>query len=188
MRYQYGTFILPQLQALTTTVVIWSLDILSIPFLVESSRIQIPSGIIEIAYGCSGLNYLMSGVVLGVACSELLFQSKYKLVTVLIAFSLSILVNWIRVISIVLIAYYSKMQHPLIDDHGPYGWYLFAAVLFIFFIIAFRFQKKISPITSPPPIVKTYGGDRKHSYKKIRVIAIVMTALFFVAIYVFVFI
>ncbi|MGS2724304.1 exosortase/archaeosortase family protein [Porticoccus sp. GXU_MW_L64] len=124
------------LRLLTTYIVSWWLGIQDIPAFIDGFRIYLPSGIVEVAGGCSGLNYVMVGIFVGFCYSELGSGLKCHVASVITALVLSVLANWIRVISLVLIAYYTEMRHPLISEsHVNFGWYIFSGVLLIFFLI-----------------------------------------------------
>jgi exosortase/archaeosortase family protein len=55
------------------------------------------------------------------------------------AAALAILVNWVRVSTIVMLGHYTDMQHYIVRvSHYYYGWVLFAFALIVFFVIERR--------------------------------------------------
>lgn len=127
------------------TMAVWfnqhMLSWLEIPALIDGYFIQLPSGSIEVADGCSGLNLLLAMTLVG-----LLFAESHRLprerrvAIVLLAIAMGILDNWIRVFVLVLLAHYSEMQSELLHNHGSFGWWIFAASLLPYLWLASRIE------------------------------------------------
>lgn len=124
------------LRQMTVNVVQFGLNFLDIPALIEGYRVTLPSGIMVVADGCSGLNYLLVSMVIG---AYFAFTSlslwQHRLLIVLLAIVIALVGNWTRVFLLVLVGHYSEMQHPLIHDHGFFGWLVFGCFLVGFFVI-----------------------------------------------------
>ena len=127
------------LQAMTIFTTQVFLSWFGITAFIDGNFIYLVDGVIEVAEGCSGLKYFLAGITLAIVYSELYFNTiKRKIGIVLLAATISIMANWIRVISLVLIADISKMQSSMLYDHDNLGWVVFILCFAIFFIIAHR--------------------------------------------------
>lgn len=115
---------------LTVAVVRTLLPLWHISALVEGNAIEIPDGTVVIADGCSGLRYLITGSALAVLAAKLNFERlRHRALLAGGGILLSLLANWVRVLSLVLIGHYSEMRSPLMREHDYYGWLLFMAFI-----------------------------------------------------------
>jgi exosortase len=133
----------PILQQLTVIVNRIVLEIIRIDAVVTGTRIQLSSGILEVAESCAGLNFLLAGLSLG-AIYALLFVRDWRiqLRLVVVAAALSIVSNWIRVLGLVIIGHVTEMQSSLMGDHLVYGWIIFGLSMLIFGALAQRIEKR----------------------------------------------
>lgn len=119
--------------------------------LIEGQYITLPYGRLVIADGCSGIGYLSISMLLGAILSILNdYRWKGWLVTLSLSVMLALLVNWIRIFLLVLVAYVTDMQNPLVNEHELFGWVLFA--LFILPVIYFYPVQKRVPGESSRPV------------------------------------
>ena len=119
------------LQALTTRVNTWLLELAAVPAYIEGNFVYLPAGAFEIAEGCSGLNYLIVGMSLG-AFYGLAFLRTWpaRLALFAVAVAVTLVSNWLRVYIIIMAGYLTDMEHYLVRvDHISFGWVLFAVVL-----------------------------------------------------------
>lgn len=150
------------LQTLTTKVAGVILGLMGVTAYVDGFNIYFPSGTMRIIGGCSGLNYLLAALCLGLFYAHLnLSRFKYKCLAVGLAIVVALVGNWTRVTSLVLIGYYSEMQSPLVHEHGFYGWAVFACYLVAYFFYMRRVpdQPAEQPAVSqlPPLPVKHFA-------------------------------
>ena len=114
----------------------------SISAVVEWNLIRFPFGTIEIAQSCAGLSYFMSALTISVVYGQMsLKHTKARVMAVLIALSLAIVGNWLRVFGLVVIGFSTKMQSPLMDEHATYGWVIFCVALIGFFLTTRRIER-----------------------------------------------
>jgi len=148
------------LQELTIKVAMLAVNVLRIPAHVQGSTFELPAGILTIASGCSGLNYLVTGLAIAFL-QGLLYLATWPARIKLMAFTaaLMLVMNWIRVITLIAVGYYTEMQHYLIRvDHLTFGWILFLLVLWPIYWFGFRLarmekdQVAGSGLSSPPDI------------------------------------
>ncbi|MDN3638512.1 exosortase [Simiduia curdlanivorans] len=130
-------FVIPIWPQLTNTLVSLSgfvvsklISALQIPAFIENNTIQIPSGLIVIADGCSGLRYLVIAVLLAYIIG-LLNRSSLKQNTwlILCSIALALFANWVRIFILILIGYHTEMQSNLMHDHELFGWAVFGAFM-----------------------------------------------------------
>src|SRR5690625_4993024 len=99
------------------------------PSLIEGNSIFIPYGHIIIAYGCSGLLYFVISLLLGYL---LAYMNRYTergfLVVLIVAATIGLIANWLRIFILIMIGYGTQMQSPLMADHELFGWILFASL------------------------------------------------------------
>ena len=111
------------------------LQLTGTPALVDGFYIHLPSGIVEIAGGCSGANFLLTGLVLGIFYAITQRDGRAHWWALALIVALSLIANWLRIYLLVLIGYYSEMKHPLMQDHASFGWVIYAVMLVIFFAV-----------------------------------------------------
>ena len=143
--------ILPVLRNLTTLVASSGVRLLGIPAYIDGYSFRLPYGTVVIAGSCAGLSYFLMALTL--ASLNALYRNfalKQALLSTLLLVALSIIGNWLRVYSLILIAYYSKMQNPLVADHGQFGWWIFAGlfIIYLFCIRAFPERPIITAVRS----------------------------------------
>jgi EpsI family protein len=115
------------LQSATT----WAVNVLiaatHLPAFVEGNFIHLARGSLEVALGCSGLNYLITALALfGYYCAAHIRRASDAILILAFAAALAIAGNWLRVYALVVVAHWSDMQHYLIKvDHHYFGWILF---------------------------------------------------------------
>lgn len=142
------------LQSLTVVVVRNMLQLTGIPAYVTGNFVHIPSGVFEIAGGCSGLHFFIVAVAIGALYGEIHRDTwRVRVATIGLAMILALLTNWIRVFTLIVLGHASEMQHYLVAvEHYNFGWVLFAGAMIVFFLIARRFP--------PAPEVACVGiGD-----------------------------
>ena len=126
----------PPLQVLATDVVYWLARLLGVPVLREDNLLSIPAGKIFIEQGCSGLNYLLAALSLGIFYAVLTYQkSLHRWLVIAIAAGAAIIANILRVFIVVYVAYESDMQSPLVNDHLTLGWFLFGGLIMLLLVI-----------------------------------------------------
>jgi exosortase len=155
-------FTIPAWDQLTTPLVNLSgwvvgnlVQMIAIPAVIDGNNIFIPFGQIVIADGCSGLRYLEIALALAFIIALLNNYSERQLIPALIiAATLGLFANWLRIFILVLIGYESKMQSSLMANHELFGWALFG----IMCLPAIYFAPIVtqSPKKRPENLIKPY--------------------------------
>lgn len=137
------------LQDLTTWVNTRMIHAVGITAFIDGYDIHMPYGVLRIAHGCAGLNYLLAGTCLGIYYAYLNLQKlSLQIKAVALIVLLSIVGNWIRVFLLIMIGYESKMESELVYDHGFFGWVIFAVLAVGFFFYAKRLEAQDSEFTA----------------------------------------
>jgi exosortase A len=141
----------PVLQEITIAIAYFVIRVLEVPALREGFIIVLPAGQLLVEEACSGLNYLLAALTLGVFHAVQAYQSNLsRLLVVLIAVGVALLTNLLRVVVIIYLAYSTDMQHPFVDDHLALGWYLFGAFVLILLLIEhFMLRGNVQLTTAP---------------------------------------
>ena len=106
----------------------------TIPVFVEEQFVHIPSGIFEIAGGCSGLRYLLTSLAISTLFSFLYFRTiKNTAIFISVAILGALLTNWLRITALIIIGHQTKMTSDLMTDHNMFGWYLYIPFMFLLF-------------------------------------------------------
>jgi exosortase A len=160
------------LQSLTLRAVSIALTIAKVPAFVDGDLVHIPSGVFEIAGGCSGLHFLIVATALAALYGEVNDDSlKVRAQLLVLAAGLAVLCNWARVFWIIRVGYQTEMQHPLVSvSHYYFGWKVFAGMMVIFFLIA-----RLMPMSEAglAGIARTAGGGLRPS----RYVPLVLAAV-----------
>jgi EpsI family protein len=139
------------LQSLTTFGVSLMIRVTGVPAYIEGNHVHIPAGTFEIAGGCSGLHFFIVALSISALYGELgRDRLPIRLKLLALAAVLGVLMNWVRVYTIILQGHLTDMQGYLVKvDHYKFGWVLFAVLLVIFFWLARRIAP--DPIAEPAP-------------------------------------
>lgn len=133
------SFLQPILQALSAEVTHFALEQLDIPVFRESYLFAVPGGSFMIEPACSGLGFFLSSCLLAIIYTRVYdLQARSSLLLLAAAVGISILSNWLRIISIMVIGNMTNMEHPIVNDHVTFGWILFSVMLVPFMWIASR--------------------------------------------------
>ena len=158
------------LHALTTRVTSFLAYLSGIPALVEGNFVTIPAGRFEIADGCAGQGYFIYAAAVASLYAYLRLDSwPRRVLLVAVGLVLAMVMNWIRVISVILIGHYSDMQHYVVRvEHESLGWSLYAVAMVILFWVGTRLESEEKKSGEPPESVPAGA-------KPLRPVALVVT-------------
>jgi EpsI family protein len=178
-------FALPQwnvinglLQALTTAVVTALVRVTQVPAFVEGNFVHLPSGVFEIASGCSGLNYLQTGTALAAFYALLYLRDwRHGLVLLAVGALAALASNWIRVYILILVGHLSDMQNYLIArEHHTFGWLLFLVAMSPVLFFALRLENREARQDRPPDAEPATRRPILPSVVSYRIVAAAVTA------------
>jgi exosortase len=122
--------IVQALSAKVTGALLWATGI---PAYMDGDFVRLPAGSIEIARSCSGLHELIVGLALAAIYGKLSGESwRRRLQWMGLMGALSLMVNWVRIFTVVIAAYETDMRSSLVRHHYWLGWWLFAFVFAAF--------------------------------------------------------
>jgi EpsI family protein len=97
---------------------------------IDGTAIHLPAGTLVVADSCSGLNFFLVSLLLGLTYAMFFTEGLAARRRVLgMAVGLALVANWIRVFGLVVIADVSEMRSSIIEDHATYGWIIFAIAM-----------------------------------------------------------
>lgn len=159
--------LLPLLQVITAEGAYWLTRVVAIPAMMQDFIVTLPSGRLSIEYACSGLNYLMAGVTLGVFYAFLNYRTfSHRLLVVMTVAGAAVLGNILRVFIIIWFAWKTDMQHPYVKDHLGLGWYLFGGLMILLLVIDHFIASRSSTSAEPPPAVGGNSGPCVHGLSR----------------------
>lgn len=133
----------PPLQRLTTIMSGAMATVGGIEAEIGRTHITISAGTFLVEEGCSGINYLMGGLVLGAFYAHLFtrrWQTQAKIVA--LAGAMSIVGNWIRVAVLIYLGEATAMQSPYIEDHLWQGWAIFTLLMIPTYFLARKIEER----------------------------------------------
>lgn len=131
-----------------------------IPVMMQGNQIEIPSGVITVADGCSGERYLVVGLAFGTLAARLYFsRTSWRALIIVLALVLGLVTNWLRIYLLVLIGYATEMKSSLMHDHELFGFVLFAIIFafLVWLIRAHSDQPAPAPVRRPPAQLQSSG-------------------------------
>lgn len=138
-----GDFLTPFLQQVTADMSVELIKLASIPVYREGLYLHTSVSVFKVAEACSGLNFLISSVVLALLYGYLNFNRSYKTVLLLLfTIIVSIIANSIRAFLLIYIGEKSNMTMGFGEDHYYYGWLVFGLTIIFIFIVAERFKEQ----------------------------------------------
>lgn len=122
--------IVPALVSLASVVVGTWVRWFGMTALIEGNSITLPYGRLLIADGCSGIRYFAISILLAMMTSILNdYRWKGWALTLAAAALIGLFANWIRITILVIVAYQTDMQSPLLTDHELMGWLVYGAFI-----------------------------------------------------------
>ena len=125
-----GEQLIPYLQEIAADGSVALLQLTGVPLYRSGLYIEIPQGRFLVAEACSGVSFFIASFVIGSLYAYLnLVSTKRRVAFVAISLIFPVLANIVRVYGIILIAYWTDMEHAAGADHLIYGWFFFAFVI-----------------------------------------------------------
>ncbi|MBL4899053.1 MAG: exosortase [Colwellia sp.] len=161
------------LQSMSVDAVNVMMGFTGIPTYVEGNLVSIPSGVFEIAGGCSGLRYF----IVSIAISSLfvflnMMNIRNMILFISVAIIGSLITNWIRITLLIIIGDYTDMTSSLMTDHNNFGWYIYAPFMVLLFVLGNRLAESNST-----DIPKSTDTDRLKPCPAIKIHTILLVSL-----------
>ncbi len=104
-----------------------------LPAFMQGDYVQLPGGAIEIAASCSGLHALIVGLALATLYGKVAdVPLRRRWLWIAVMGLMSLVVNWIRIFTVITAAVFTDMHSSLVRSHYWLGWWLFAAAFALF--------------------------------------------------------
>jgi EpsI family protein len=133
--------LVPALVEWTANVVFVALQASGVPIYRDGAYFMVPSGAWAVVDACSGVGFLNTVLLLAALYVWFMYQSTARRIAFFSgAIVLAVTGNWLRAYLTILIAHLSDNRF-LRDDHGTFGWLLFAALLSLYFLLGWRFRE-----------------------------------------------
>ena len=140
-----GVELIPILMDKTATASVSVLRFLGYPVYRDGMLLVLPSGDFEVAEACSGFYYLYTGVALSTLIAYLHLEGQLARVLFVVVSALAfVLLNWARVVIVIIVASWSDMTLFISADHILFGTVLFAIVLVLQLWIATKIAARRS--------------------------------------------
>jgi len=135
----FGDELVPTLQMVTADIVIRLTHLSGIPAVIEGVFIDTPVGLFEVAEACSGVQFLVAMLALGVLIAQTCFRSwRRRAAFLAFALALPILANGVRAWGTIYIAQSQGIAFAKGFDHIFYGWIFFALVVAVLLALSWR--------------------------------------------------
>ena len=131
-----GASLVPPLMVITADITVSMIELTGIPVFRDGLYFTLPTGRWSVIEACSGLNYLVASLTLGVLYAYLTYRSLKKRLLFILAITLfSIAANGIRAYGIVLIGHLTNMNSGISGDHEFWGWIFYGFFVFWVFYL-----------------------------------------------------
>jgi exosortase A len=155
-----GEALNPVLMRYTADATVWALVKTGLPVYREGLHFILPTGSWSVVDACSGLRYLICSIILGLLFAQFNYRTlKQKTIFLMVCILLSIIANWFRAYSVVMVGHLSHMKYGTGDDHVWYGWVFFGAMMLAIFWVGVKFGdptigQRSKPVSkqSPAPV------------------------------------
>lgn len=147
----FGRGLVPTLMQSTADFATLLLQWTGVPVFRSHMHISIPAGNFEVARACSGLNYLITGFVLGVLYAYLNFRGWRKRLLCVAAFVvIPVVLNGLRVYFTILVSHWTDMRFGPGYEHVTFGRIFFVLMMLALFWIGRRWHDEPEPAAVVP--------------------------------------
>ncbi len=131
-----GEELVPILMEFTATFTVWLIRLTGMSVYREGLHFSLISGDWSVVQACSGINYLISSITLGIVYAYLTYQYAWKrCLFILLSIIVPVFANGFRAYLIVMIGHFSGMTLAVGVDHLIYGGLFFGLVMLILFYV-----------------------------------------------------
>jgi exosortase A len=132
----FGEGLFPILISIAGKMAVSVLHVMGTPVAFDGYYLRVENGEWRITEACSGLRFILSIITVGAVYSYTSYSRWWKRVAFLASSVLAALImNAFRVWLLVMIGMYSNMKAPLVRNHVPLGWAIFAVMVLVIFAL-----------------------------------------------------
>ena len=174
----FGRGLVPSLMQVSADIGTWALKVTGIPVYRSHMFISIPAGQFEVARACSGLNYFVTGLVLGVLYAYLTYAGwKKRMLCVLAFIVVPVIMNGVRIYVIVTISHLTDMRFGPGTEHIVFGRLFFLAIMFAMFWLGWRWRDPPAAFAaSAPASVQLSSTAAGRSWAVVPAVAVLVLA------------
>ena len=173
----FGRGIVPLLMQQTADVSTWLLQLTGIPVHRSYMYITIPAGAFEVAKACSGLNYFITGIVLGTLYAYLTYAGWKKRLICILAFTIvPLILNGLRVFTIVVVSHWTDMRFGPGMEHVVFGRVFFIVVMLAMFWIGRRWADDVPAVSVAPTSVPVSSRPQALSWATVALAFVAILA------------
>ena len=134
------------LRQITVEIVSVGLSISGVTALIDGNTVFLRLGTFEIAQGCSGLRFFLTAIAMsGFYCAFERIGVARSIVIVFVAALAAMILNWLRVLIIILSGEFLGMDSWIVQSHYFFGWVLFVTFLSLtWFLLGRRIARPVS--------------------------------------------
>ena len=138
----FGETLVPFLQMATARSVVTLLNVAGVTSTLDGAMIETAAGRFHIAEACAGLNFLLAALMIAyVYACQVLRSAGSRSAFILIALTIALVANYLRVFFLILIAELSGMRLAIGPDHLVIGLLFYGLVFFILFWLGGKMNK-----------------------------------------------
>jgi len=169
--------LIPHMMIVTADISTALLELSSFPVFREGQYISLPGGEFVVADVCSGVRYLVTGVMVVALYGYLTYESVFKR-TVLVAVTATALIvaNGVRAYIVMAIASATNMQYLGGRDHIYFGWLLFGIVMMLIMWLGTRYAD-YDDVSDESEYRHAISGLARSAVPLISALALIMLAV-----------
>jgi exosortase A len=147
-----GTIFYGVLQKIATVISVFLLKITGIPVFSEGVQVEVPSATYIIAPGCSGLNFILTGLAMSLLYAYIMYTGlRKRLIAIGVMLFVALIANAFRIYFIIALAEWTDRKVDIVDDHLLYGWGFFAVILALMGWFGMRYADPVKPMRTDRP-------------------------------------
>lgn len=174
----FGDFAIRPLQAFTAEYTTSLLRLTGVPVLLENWVLSIPGGSFLVAEACSGVQFLIACIALGVLIAGMFMKQWWKrLAFIVLSIVVPILANVLRAYGIVMIAHLSDFELAVGVDHIVFGFVFLSFVMGILIAIGFAMRDTAAQTHSGHASSPQAHKEAAASVGRLRAVVVPIVAL-----------
>jgi exosortase A len=146
-----GEGLIPILTEYTADATVFAIRASGIAVYREGMHFVLPTGRWSVVDACSGLRYVIASAVLACLFCYLNFRTwRKRIIFFVTCMVLSVVANWIRAYSVVLVGHFSNMRYGTGEDHVWFGWVFYGLLMGIIFWVGSKYADPSVPLNTVP--------------------------------------
>ncbi len=158
------SLLLPYLQGIAVNATSIALSFTNLDYQIVDNSVIFSKGIFVIEESCSGLRYVLVGMLLSMVFGFLNYHEYWRtLLLILVSIIIMLIGNLVRILIIIGLGVYKGVDYPLVQDHENLGWVVFAFFLVPLFLFARALNVNVGNANTLVQKSETGKSDLSHS-------------------------